>query len=109
MCLCVLVDMREGQPLNPLPACSHTVSGSWNIGAWGAPGCTLGSQTGGAGERGTSSCITGEERGSQAALAGCASGAAAEAEGFLDQPTRLGRGGGVGWGFASLGILNCEA
>ena len=64
-----------------------------------------------------SSCITGGERGSQAALffflvwaacASSASGAAAEAEGFLDLPTRLGRGGWAVWGFDSLGILNCE-
>lgn len=88
-----------------LPACSGTVRGSWEMGAWGALRCTLESRTGGAGERGTSSCITDGERRGQAALffflawaacAGCAGGAAAEAEGFLDQPTRPGRGGGAG-------------
>lgn len=90
-----------------LPVCSGTVRGSWEMGAWGAPECTLGSQTGGAGERGTSSCITGDERGGQAALffflawwlvacAGCAGGAVAGAEGFLNQPGRPGTGGGAG-------------
>ena len=43
-----------------------------------------------------------------AACVGCAGGAATEAEGFLDQLTRLGKGGGASWGFDSLGILNCE-
>ena len=124
VCLRVLVDMREGQLLNPLPSkvrlsriCSGTGRGSWEMGAWGALGCMFGSQTGGAGEWGTSSCITTGERGRKAALffflpwaacVGCAGGAATEAEGFLDQLTRLGKGGGASWGFDSLGILNCE-
>ena len=117
MCVCVLVDTREGQRLNPLPSnvclSRPALARSVAAGRWGPP--TLGSQAGGAGEQGTSSCITGGERGSQSALffflawaacVGCTGGAAAEAEGFLDQPTRLGRGSGVGWSFDSLGILN---
>ena len=93
------------------------VTRSVPAGRWGCGGPLGARQTRGAGERGTSSCITGGEKGGRAALlfflawttcTGCASGAAARAEGFLDQPARLGREGGAGWGLDSLGILNCK-
>ena len=102
------------------PAYSGMFRGNREMGVWWAPECTLESQTGGAGERGTSSCNTGEEKGGQAALffslawlltvcAGCAGGAATGAEDFLGQPARPGRGAGASWGFDCFGILNSEA
>lgn len=60
----VLVATAESSAIRypSIPSCSGMAHGGREVGLWGAPGCRLERQTGGAGERGTSRCVTrGEE------------------------------------------------